>query len=94
MIDTRIIAGIEIDMSQQGESIPVRKVMAVRSHPDNSGLVWVGFGRKATEGECWPLNIGDGVPVGEAGFSGITNLDEIHCVFKNAGDKVTVLYEA
>lgn len=93
MIDTRVITNATADTNTQGQRIYIKKAIAIRAHPDNAGLVWVSFGREATDGGCWPLNIGDGVPIGIDGFEGITNFDQLHFLFKNGGDKVTVLFE-
>ena len=67
--------------------LPCRKVY-LRSNPDNAGLIWLSSGLDAVEGNCWPLIIGDGV-----GPFYIQNLSEIRALFKNAGDKLAILFE-
>jgi len=73
------------DTNQAGASI-VAKRACIKAHPANTGIVWVEFGAAAVDLECYPLNANES-------FSGpIANTDEINCLFKVGGEKVTVSF--
>lgn len=58
----------------------------VKAHPANTGIAWVEFGSAAVEAECYPLNANES-------FSGpLTNTNQINCLFKVGGEKVTVAF--
>ena len=58
----------------------------IKAHPANTGLAWVDFGTAAVDLACYPLNKDESVSVP------VNNTDQINCLFKVGGEKVTVTY--
>jgi len=58
----------------------------IKAQPANTGIVWVNFGAAAVDLVGYPLNANESVSVP------VTDTDEINCLFKVGGEKVTVVY--
>jgi len=80
-----IITNANADADSQGAAHACKAVL-VRAHTINTGLVWVDFGAAAVAIACYPLVAGDAISVP------LTNTNLIHCLFKVANEKVTVIY--
>lgn len=79
------ITNANADQDTQGAAHACKAVL-IRAHTINTGLVWVDFGAAAVALACYPLAAGDAVSVP------LTNTNLIHCLFKVANEKVTVIY--
>ena len=80
-----IITNANADADTQGAAHACKAVL-VRAHTINTGLVWVDFGAAAVALACYPLAVGDAIAVP------LTNTNLVHCLFKVANEKVTVIY--
>ena len=80
-----IITNANADADTQGAAHACKAVL-VRAHTINTGLVWVDFGAAAVAIACYPLDKGDAISVP------LTNTNLVHCLFKVANEKVTVIY--
>ena len=69
----------------QGGDIPISEVL-VRSHPDNSGRVWVNVGAAAAANTGYPLDSGEWV-----NFA-INNLHTLHLFIASDTEKAIVIY--
>jgi len=63
------------------------KVVLIRAHTTNTGLVWIDINNAAVAGSCYPLDTGDAVSFRT------TNTNLINALFKVANEKVTVIYQ-
>ena len=79
------ITNANADADTQGAAHACKAVL-VRAHTINTGLVWVDFGAAAVALACYPLAAGDAIAVP------LTNTNLVHCLFKVANEKVTVIY--
>lgn len=79
-----IITNANADTNTVGANVPCEKAL-IRSHPGNTGVVWLNFGAVAVEHAGWPLSIGDGLEVA------LSNTNKINALFKTGNDKITVL---
>jgi len=79
------ITNANADADTQGANHACKAVL-VRARTINTGLVWVDFGAAAVALACYPLAAGDAIAVP------LTNTNLIHCLFKVANEKVTVIY--
>ena len=80
-----IITHVNPDTNQAGANHACKRVL-IRAHTTNTGLVWVNFGAAAVDGSDYPLDKGDAMSVP------ITNTNQVNCLFKVGGEKVTVVY--
>jgi len=80
-----IITHANPDTNQAGANNACKRVL-IRAHTTNTGLVWVNFGAAAVDGSDYPLDKGDAVSVP------LANTNQVNCLFKVGGEKVTVVY--
>ncbi len=80
-----IITHANPDTNQAGANHACKRVL-IRAHTTNTGLVWVNFGAAAVDGSDYPLDKGDAMSVP------VTNTNQVNCLFKVGGEKVTVVY--
>lgn len=73
------------DTNQAGATHTAKRAL-IKAHPANTGITWVDFGQAAVDGACYPLNKDESVSVP------VDDTDEINCLFKVGGEKVTVAY--
>lgn len=59
----------------------------IKSSPENIGLVWVDFGQAAVQDDCRPLEPGESLTVS------ISNTNQIHANFENAGEVIFIILE-
>jgi len=74
------------DTNQAGASNVCNRAL-IKAHNANTGLVWVDFGQAAVDGACIDLPADHSISVP------IQNTDQINCLFKVGGEKVSVAYE-
>ena len=80
-----IITHANPDTNQAGANNSCKRVL-IRAHTTNTGLVWVNFGAAAVDGSDYPLDAGDAMSVP------VTNTNQVNCLFKVGGEKVTVIF--
>jgi len=73
------------DTNQAGASHACKRAL-IKAHPANTGIAWVEFGTAAVDLACYPLSKNESVSVP------VNNTDQINCLFKVGGEKVTVTY--
>lgn len=80
-----IITHANPDTNVAGAANACKRIL-VKAHTINTGLVWVNFGTAAVALACYPLLAGQT-------YSGpADDTDEVNCLFKVGGEKVTVVY--
>ena len=73
------------DTNQAGASNTCKRAI-IKAHPANTGLAWVDFATAAVDLACYPLNANESLSVP------VNNTDQINCLFKVGGEKVTVTF--
>ena len=81
---TNVLAN-QASYTWQGEDIPISEVL-VRSHPDNSGRVWINVGAAAAVDTGYPLDAGEWV-----NFA-INNLHTLHLFIALNTEKAIIIY--
>jgi len=80
-----IITNVAADANTVGAAHACTRVL-IRAFTVNTGLVWVDFNNAAVENACYPLDAGDAISVP------LSNTNLINCLFKVAGEDVSVIY--
>jgi len=80
-----IITNVAADANTVGAAHACNRVL-IRAFTVNTGLVWVDFNNAAVENACYPLDAGDAISVP------LSNTNLINCLFKVAGEDVSVIY--
>lgn len=80
-----IVTNASADTDTVGPDHACKRVL-IKAHHANTTLVWVDFGTAAVIDACYPLDAAETVSVP------LANTNLIHCLFRTANEKVSVVY--